>query len=228
MRHGVTITKIPKVKITESHSMMKSPHQCSKMSSKTNGCNHDDKTSKCDITHLTNETRALRLYKVKSDSKLGSTIADVKTRGSNINHSSKVRISNLEEDEGLGIRDSNSDLHRGDDSFADSVTNDTDSTGASSDTDPESCPRFSLTGESLSRPSEDIVTENKPKTSKSDKYSKKRKFRNLLPTLRRSQSVGCESELVPDSALFLETCPDVQESNKVRKCFCEIVNKLTG
>lgn len=223
MRHGVTITKIPKIKTPETNSMVKSSHHCSKMSSDTNGCGHVDVTSKNDITLLANETRALRLCKGKSDSKLcaktNSTLSEMNSRSPDINYRSKaIRASNLEEDEGLGIRDSNSDLNRGEYSFGDSVTNDdTDSTEHSSDTDPDSAPRFSLTGESLSCGTENNVTGNKPKTSKSDKYSKKRKFRKFLPALRRSQSVGCENELVPDNALFLETCPGAQDTNKVNK-----------
>lgn len=188
------------------------------MASETNGCNHGDVSANTDISSLVDETRLLRLCKGKSDSTLcRNELKDVRNPASNFHYRSKVsRATNLDEDEGLGIRDSNSDLNRGEYSFADSVTNDTDSTEPSSDTDPDSAPRFSLTGESLSCETDKSVTENKQKTSKTDKYSKKRKFRKLLPALRRSQSVGCESELVPDHDVFMETCPGVQDTTKVK------------
>ncbi|KAL4218914.1 Regulator of G-protein signaling 3 [Mactra antiquata] len=55
-----------------------------------------------------------------------------------------------------------------------------------------------------------VVTED-TKTSKL-KETKKRKFRNLIPVLRRSQSVGSEAQLVPDHALFLQYDPGAERS----------------
>lgn len=218
MRHGVTISRVRNSKSPEPTSMVRSPHCCSKMSSGTNGCNHGNVTSDNDIKLLANETRSLRLCKGKSDSKLcdRTSLDELKSRSVNLNYRLKgSRTSNLEEDEGLGIRDSYSDIHRGDYSYIDSVNNDSDSTEQSSETDHESTPRFSLTGESLSIKPENAETVKKSKTGKSDKYSKKRKFRKLLPALRRSQSVGCEKDLVSGHNKYLETSSTATESNKV-------------
>lgn len=52
-----------------------------------------------------------------------------------------------------------------------------------------------------------VTSENMKSPKSKEKETKKRKFRNLIPVLRRSQSVGSEVQIVPEHALFLQYDP---------------------
>ena len=241
MRHGVTITKIPKHNVSpvNSNSMVQSPRRY-RMSQQTPGSDTGPgkvassptiSPTKSEVNSIISKTNSMSLCKNSKDDSSGNTCDSQcsPTKHERLSISTdkvpKV-ILNLDEDEGLDVRESTSDYKKEDNScekennsYKTSVKQSSEESSAdSSGSEVTESDATDATEEQTGQDSVDCNLSNdkpstgSPKKSSRHKEHRRRKFRDLLPQLRRSQSVGCESDLVPDHALFLAACPGIQDS----------------
>ncbi|XP_052789779.1 regulator of G-protein signaling 3-like isoform X2 [Mya arenaria] len=221
-RHGVTITKIPKPNSSEISSMVNSPRQRNMSSDiKSVRTLPENLLTRNNVNSITDKTESLKLCKKQSNDELPKRV----NTSENVDKSVpdvKVMVS-ADEDDCLEIRDSCSSPSKGDNSYKDTLK--VESGEDSSEDSSESENAESEDAESENAENSMIVggcSETSDQTSPGSKSvqkphkihreHKKRKFRDLLPALKRSQSVGCESDMAPDHALFLQSCPGLQQN----------------
>ena len=156
----------------------------------------------------------VRLDGVISDKYANVQIVSDKKDGVN---SQDVNVTfTLEEDEGLDIRDSNSSINKGDNSHPHNTKYTSDSSNENSETEISE----NLESVDLSEVSVELSELNFKDRGQGNgadeaqrirsKDGKKKRFRRLIrkPAIKRSQSLGCEKDLVPEHALFLQYNPE--------------------
>ena len=121
----------------------------------------------------------------------------------------------LDEDEGLDIRDSNSSINKGDYSSSHYLKFNSDSSNENLDTEiSENVESIELSevsvelGDLSLKDGNRSCSTNDTRKCKS-KDVKRKRFHRLIrkPVIKRSQSLGCEKDLVPEHALFLQYSP---------------------
>lgn len=198
VRHGVTITKVRRPAESSGINHSKPTQRCH------SDCNtdltHTYSSSKNGVNSIINRTSDLSLRDNGDDGRIKLSDSDICTKNVDGCSSQDVSISvtlTLDDREGINVLDNTYGIDRGHDSNA--VGSDTSEDTLESDND-----------------GGDFVDGKKhSENSKGSKISKKRKFRDLLPVLRRSQSVGCETALAPEQALYLQKCSqELQEKHE--------------
>ncbi|XP_052220171.1 regulator of G-protein signaling 3-like isoform X2 [Dreissena polymorpha] len=224
MRHGVTITKIPKQSIEENNTagIVRVPRRY-KTSSEIPECrktssgiperrNSKDVPNEINLKNIVDQTQQLNLC--KSHNIIDRNTCKNVTDSENSNRPSvtvKVTL-DLDDDEGLDIVDSNSDIAKGETTHADRLHVESDESSSEEETsDSDTAIIEEIVNETNDVVDGNLQSTGNPKKSHHEKDSKKRKFRDLLPALRRSQSVGCESEFPPEHALFMQNFPRAKD-----------------
>ncbi|XP_045201066.2 regulator of G-protein signaling 3-like isoform X2 [Mercenaria mercenaria] len=206
MRHGVTVTKIPKNKID--NTVVPKPH---------NRRFTEDPVTQKSISSVVKQTEGIQLDESDlTNKRVTDEIqkCNIDRRGRN-----RPRLSlpvpvtlRVDEDEGLDVGDSNSDLFIASsqeclqDSSKQKQNNldkdllhvDTEESSGEESSDSENV-EFSVSSETEGKTAEHV------KRSKV-KDSKKKKLQSLLPLLKRSQSLGCNTDLVQEDSEHAKQC----------------------